>query len=80
MFLWVKRLDQVFPIRYFAWALCFVGFLASAWAWANMGMKAWLAIAFLGLTLLGIRDVAQKRHAVLRNYPVIGHLRFLLEF
>ena len=23
---------------------------------------------------------AQTRHAVLRNYPVIGHLRFLLEF
>ncbi len=80
MFLWVNRLDQVFPIRYVAWALCFVGFLASAWAWANMGMKAWLAIAFLGLVLLGLRDVVQKRHAVLRNYPVIGHLRFLLEF
>ena len=22
----------------------------------------------------------QTRHAILRNYPVIGHLRFLLEF
>ncbi|MFV0260660.1 MAG: FMN-binding glutamate synthase family protein [Acidimicrobiales bacterium] len=24
-------------------------------------------------------DLTQKRHAVLRNYPVIGHLRYLLE-
>ena len=80
MFRWVKRLDQVFPIRYSAWALCFVGFGASAFAWASMGMDAWLAIAFLGLVLVGVRDVTQKRHAVLRNYPVIGHLRFLLEF
>jgi glutamate synthase domain-containing protein 2 len=24
--------------------------------------------------------VRQRRHAVLRNYPVIGHLRYLLEF
>jgi glutamate synthase domain-containing protein 2 len=80
MFLWLNRLDQHFPIRYSAWALCFVGLLASAFAWAKMGMDAWLAIVFLGLVLLGVRDVRQKRHAVLRNYPVIGHLRFLLEF
>src|SRR5690606_5523375 len=26
------------------------------------------------------RDVLQAQHSVLRNYPVIGHLRFLLEF
>ncbi|MFM8767253.1 MAG: FMN-binding glutamate synthase family protein, partial [Rubrivivax sp.] len=32
------------------------------------------------LTALGIHDLAQTRHAILRNYPVIGHLRFLLEF
>lgn len=26
-----------------------------------------------------IRDIVQKKHAVLRNYPVIGHLRFFFE-
>ena len=31
------------------------------------------------LTALGIRDLFQTRHAVLRNYPISGHLRFLLE-
>jgi len=40
----------------------------------------WLAVAFLGLFLLGLRDVTQRRHAVLRNYPLSGHLRFLLEY
>ena len=29
--------------------------------------------------LLGVRDMLQTRHAVLRNYPVAAHLRFLLE-
>ena len=29
---------------------------------------------------LGFRDTHQTRHSVLRNYPVIGHMRFLLEF
>jgi glutamate synthase domain-containing protein 2 len=36
-------------------------------------------LIFGGLTLLGIRDLIQKDHAVLRNYPISAHLRFLLE-
>lgn len=31
------------------------------------------------LTVLGFYDILQKRHTVLRNYPVLGHLRYLLE-
>ncbi|MGH3449757.1 MAG: FMN-binding glutamate synthase family protein [Haloechinothrix sp.] len=38
-----------------------------------------LAVALLALTVLGVHDVLQRRHSVLRNYPVIGHLRYLLE-
>jgi glutamate synthase domain-containing protein 2 len=36
-------------------------------------------LIFGALTLLGIRDLTQKGHAVLRNYPISAHLRFLLE-
>src|SRR4051795_2031679 len=36
-------------------------------------------IIFAGLTLLGIRDLLQKSHAILRNYPISAHMRFLLE-
>src|SRR5205814_1541531 len=36
-------------------------------------------IIFGALTLLGIRDLMQKSHAVLRNYPISAHMRFLLE-
>ena len=38
-----------------------------------------LAALFAGLAALGVRDLLQTRHAVLRNYPVIAHIRFLLE-
>jgi len=31
------------------------------------------------LALLGFRDLIQLKHAVLRNYPISAHLRFLLE-
>src|SRR5258708_29400504 len=34
---------------------------------------------FAGFTILGTRDLIQTRHAVLRNYPISAHLRFLLE-
>ena len=40
----------------------------------------WLGAALFGaLSALGLRDLAQTRHAVLRNYPISAHLRFLLE-
>ena len=34
---------------------------------------------FGALAVLGTRDLIQIRHAVLRNYPIAAHLRFLLE-
>ncbi|MEO6362963.1 MAG: FMN-binding glutamate synthase family protein [Caldimonas sp.] len=80
MFAWINRLDQRFPIRYSVWALCAVGLVLSALAWQRMGTSAWAVAIFLALVVLGFRDVSQERHAILRNYPVIGHMRFLLEF
>jgi glutamate synthase domain-containing protein 2 len=80
MFAWLDRLDHYLPIRYLVWALCIAGFVASVFAWLRMDLGPWLAIGFGVLVLTGLRDVLQQRHAILRNYPVIGHLRFLLEF
>ena len=31
------------------------------------------------LALLGTHDLLQTRHSLLRNYPIVGHIRFLLE-
>ncbi|MGC4013235.1 MAG: FMN-binding glutamate synthase family protein [Luteolibacter sp.] len=31
------------------------------------------------LLVLGIYNITQRKHAILRNYPVIGYLRYLLE-
>jgi glutamate synthase domain-containing protein 2 len=38
-----------------------------------------LLIFFLFFAVLGVRDVLQTRHAILRNYPIAAHLRFLFE-
>ncbi|MGV6475743.1 FMN-binding glutamate synthase family protein [Azotobacter vinelandii] len=32
------------------------------------------------LSLLGIADLLQKQHAVRRNYPVLGNIRYLIEY
>ncbi|MEJ8567845.1 FMN-binding glutamate synthase family protein [Elongatibacter sediminis] len=38
------------------------------------------AYLFLGPTsVLMIRDLTQGRHTILRNYPVVGHLRYMIE-
>ncbi|MFW8564799.1 FMN-binding glutamate synthase family protein [Orrella sp. 11846] len=37
------------------------------------------AFIFIALSLLGLYDLAQQRHAVRRNYPIIGNLRYFFE-
>lgn len=39
----------------------------------------WAAGLFAAFTLLGIRDVLQRSHSILKNYPIIGHMRWILE-
>jgi glutamate synthase domain-containing protein 2 len=47
---------------------------------ARDGAWLWLGIPAALLTALGVRDLLQARHAIIRNYPILGHLRFFLEF
>jgi glutamate synthase domain-containing protein 2 len=76
----LSTIDRFFPVRYLAWAFCGLAAVGLAWLWSQSGAYALPALVALGLVLLGARDSLQRQHSVLRNYPVIGHLRFLLEF
>ncbi len=38
-----------------------------------------LGVIVVVLVIVTIHDLTQTKHAILRNYPVIGHLRYLLE-
>lgn len=80
MFDWLKQLHQHVPVRCSVWLLCGVGLLACAIGWALGDMGGWLVPAFALLAGHGVRDTHQTRHSVLRNYPVVGHLRLLLDF
>lgn len=64
-------------------ALYLVFSLTPIFAWLAMidGAGWWLpCLICLALSLLGIYDLKQTRHAIRRNYPVIGNLRFLFEY
>ena len=70
----------ILPIRLSTFAICIVGTIMSAIG-LLMNPIAWYFLVIFGfLTLVGIFDCLQTRHAVLRNYPILGHIRFLLEF
>ncbi|HCG56796.1 MULTISPECIES: FMN-binding glutamate synthase family protein [Brevibacterium] len=66
--------------RFLAIAATLSILVALGWA-AAVGPWAWWVIGALvaAVIVLAIYDLTQKKHAILRNYPVVGHLRFLLE-
>ncbi len=76
----IQVLDAQLPVRYSFMALCALGVLLS-WLSLVIFDVGWLALLICAaLVGVGVHDLRQTRHAILRNYPVIGHLRFLFEF
>ena len=76
----LDRLNQFFPIRYTVFGLCVMGFVLCLFTLLGFGQGWWMAPWLLALVCLGVYDLAQTKRSILRNYPVIGHLRFMLEF
>jgi glutamate synthase domain-containing protein 2 len=76
----LRTLANGLPLRRLAWVLCIAAGLLTLVGWAHGVLHPLWTLPPALLAALGWRDVTQTRHAVLRNYPVIGHLRFLLEF
>ncbi|MBL8339235.1 MAG: FMN-binding glutamate synthase family protein [Rhodoferax sp.] len=73
-------LNQWYPIRYTVFGLCVLSLAAALLQWVQAGVGLpWVLLA-LALVAVGVHDVVQARRSILRNYPVIGHLRFMLEY
>lgn len=71
----------LFPVRYTVLALCMASSVLGLIAALAWGYWWWLVPVIAAvLTVIGVLDLRQTQHAILRNYPVIGHMRFLLEF
>ncbi len=68
-------------VRFLPWALSVVAaaLLLALAAWSGGPVLWTLAAAFTAVAALGGYDVVQTRHTILRNYPVLGHARYLFE-
>lgn len=69
-----------FASRYSAFLLVIVIAILSLTMTASQSLW-WLlpAAICIALAILGVYDIIQTRHAIRRNYPVIGNLRFVFE-
>ena len=76
----LHRLKAIFALRYATLACCVLVLLLSLFLLLVYGMGWGLLLGAAGLVALGVHDLLQTHHSILRNYPVIGHLRFVLEF
>jgi glutamate synthase domain-containing protein 2 len=75
----LDRLNALYPIRYTALALCVLFALLSLFSVLAFGVGLVWLLLFGALSALGWYDLHQSKSSVLRNYPVIGHLRYMLE-
>ena len=79
----MRTLLLPFTRRYIVLTIAFVGTATlAALIYRDPDLSRYLAVplgVFGFLTLVGLRDLVQKKHAILRNYPIAAHIRFLLE-
>ena len=54
--------------------------MEQCWSWIAAHPFLGTAATVLGLLLLvGVRDILQNKHSVKHNFPIIGHMRYLVE-
>ncbi|MEE3367713.1 MAG: FMN-binding glutamate synthase family protein [Planctomycetota bacterium] len=63
----------------FVWSTVALVALTGAAYWYFGPHALWPWIVLGPLVLLGIRDLTQNKHAICRNFPVLGHMRYFLE-
>ncbi len=73
-------LNTLFPVRYTAFGLSCFGLLLSFFSLLAFGSGFGALMLFGGLVGVGVYDLRQDKRSILRNYPIIGHIRYMLEF
>lgn len=73
----MKRVSGV--LRYSVFSLT-VALTIAGFVLGYLGILGyWLFLVALLMTLFGVRDLLQARHSLLRNYPLVGWCRYLIE-
>jgi glutamate synthase domain-containing protein 2 len=79
----MRHLLLPFTPRYILLTIAAAGTLAFgvlAWRYPQSALHLAVPLGIFGFFfLLGLRDLIQTKHAILRNYPIAAHIRFILE-
>jgi glutamate synthase domain-containing protein 2 len=71
---------RLLPARYYPWAGCLIVAVASLF-FVQRYPAMWVLTGITGfLGFIGTLDFFQTRQAIRRNYPIMAHIRFFLEF
>jgi len=63
--------------EFYAISIALIVFFAGlSWIWSS---AIWVFLVIGPIIALGVIDTLQSRHAIRRNFPVIGNLRYLME-
>jgi glutamate synthase domain-containing protein 2 len=65
--------------RYLIFALILIAAIVCAFAALAQHWTGWLLVLLAPLAALGLWDLFQQQHTLMRNYPVIAHFRWLFE-
>ena len=65
--------------RYWGLLIAVIGLAVCLWQWPQGWDWRAAALVFAAALALGISDLRSKRHSLLRNYPIFGHLRRMFE-
>ncbi|MDQ6641195.1 MAG: FMN-binding glutamate synthase family protein [Actinomycetota bacterium] len=67
-------------LRFFILGVLFFLGVVTVIAGVIGGPGWWILVAAVAVLIgVAIYDLVQKKHSILRNYPVLGHMRFLME-
>ena len=85
-----SKFFNTFFSRYSVWFICL--FISIYLTWINLFYESHFIYYFFSdtflnvlwvitilLSFVGIYDIIQSKHAILRNYPIMGHFRFFFE-
>ena len=76
----VQLIDSVIPQRYWAWSICVLLSIVFCALAIHSQLWLWPGGLTVFLSLIGLLDFMQARHAIRRNYPVLAHFRFFFEY
>ncbi|WP_353156961.1 FMN-binding glutamate synthase family protein [Herminiimonas fonticola] len=68
-----------FPVRYLALMVTGCVFAVSLMVALRLDIGWWLVILSGALTAIGLADLLQNKRALLRNYPILAHFRYMFE-